>query len=632
LIVRAKPGLSMHKRGQLLAARGAHVRAQMPQIGATAIEVSGSQMGRVTAELRRSGAFLSVEEDGTAHGTAVPNDPLFAEQWGLAWINAVPSWTMTEGSPDDLVAVLDTGVDPSHPDLWGQVLPGYDFVNDDSNPFDDHGHGTMMAGIVASLSNNGVGVVGVAPQTRILPVKVLDQSAAGYYSTIIAGILYATDAGARVINLSLAGTVPSEAMQSAVDYATSRDVVVVASAGNEGTSEPRYPAASAGVIAVAATDADDTRASFSNYGDWVTVAAPGVAIYGPHLQGRYAAAFGTSAAAALTSGALALVRAGYPAESADEVTERLLATTADLGVPGPDVDFGFGLVDAFAALTATIFREPTPTGGDPTPTPAEPTPTPSSPSTPLPTATPVPSSPASAEYSLPVVKLANPASGDLVYGLVPVDVVSSDDSSISRVDLQVDGRTYATADAPPFSFVWDTEGLDPGGHFLRASAYDVLGNRLSTRRRRVYVTPGVGLLVKRGTVRFGRRPGKDTLSITSIFTLPEGAVFDPFADRLDIELSTATEVVTAVSVASGGLQRRRSTLKFSGAVDVPASGKIQVKIKPTPQGNVYMLNISGRLLDLSAVDTEMELRVVLGSSLLWQSLVFRDKGSSLSVP
>ena len=263
-------------------------------------------------------------------------DPLFSLQWGLTKIGAPQAWTVTRGKETVVVAVVDTGVDYTHPDLVGRVdtANDYDFVNGDSDAMDDNGHGTHVSGIIAATADNNIGGAGVAPECKILPVKVLDSKGSGDTIGVAAGIRYAADAGAKIINLSLAG--PSDAtMGDAVAYAQGKGCIVVAAAGNDGSSAgASYPARYANVVGVGATDSSNAHATFSNYGPGVDIAAPGVNVLSTVLGGGYASWSGTSMASPFVSAVAALVWSLDPSTPASETIARVLGTAAPLNTLG----------------------------------------------------------------------------------------------------------------------------------------------------------------------------------------------------------------------------------------------------------------------------------------------------------
>ncbi len=211
---------------------------------------------------------------------ALPNDPEYpASQAPYLRTMGVPSaWDVTTGSASVVVAVLDSGVDAAHPDLVGRVVAGRNVVAGNDDTADDLGHGTKMAGIIGAATNNALGVAGVAWAVKILPVKVTSPSGAATDADVAAGIFWAVDHGANLINLALGAPGVDNVLDKAVEYARAHDVLIVAAAGNSGSDVPEYPAANRGVVAVGATDASGRRTRFSNYGPWVDVNAPGVDI------------------------------------------------------------------------------------------------------------------------------------------------------------------------------------------------------------------------------------------------------------------------------------------------------------------------------------------------------------------
>lgn len=280
----------------------------------------------------------------------VPNDPFWSLQWGPQKIGAEWAWNITTGSMDVLVAVVDTGIDWDHPDLVANYVPlGYDWVNDDSNPMDDNGHGTHCAGIIAAAINNNLGIAGLA-QVRIMAEKSLDREGVGYSNWLANGIIHAVNQGADIISMSWGGYYYSKLIHQAIKFAYDNGVLLVAAAGNEYMSAKLYPAGYDEVIAVSATDSNDMPASFSNYGDFIELAAPGVNIYSTIWNNRYQYASGTSMAAPHVAGVAALVWSRFPEKSRDWVRMWLRYTANDLGAPGFDIYYGYGRVNARNAV------------------------------------------------------------------------------------------------------------------------------------------------------------------------------------------------------------------------------------------------------------------------------------------
>ena len=295
------------------------------------------------------------DPDAWAHAAYTPNDPDYSDPWlvyGPRRIHADAAWDVTRGDPAIIIAVLDSGLDLTHPEFAGRIRPGYDFVNSDSDPSDDQQHGTHVTGIAGAGINNGIGIAGIAGGASFLPVKVLNAKGGGWWSDIARGVTWAVDQGARVLNLSLAGTSYSQALYDAIAYANSKGAVVVAAAGNNGMSAPTYPAAFDHVLAVGASDYDDLRMAFSNYGINVDVMAPGDSIWSTYPANGYAYMSGTSMAAPHAAGVAALMLSVNPNLTSAQLRERLQATAADMGAPGRDDFTGYGLINAQAALAA----------------------------------------------------------------------------------------------------------------------------------------------------------------------------------------------------------------------------------------------------------------------------------------
>jgi len=425
----------------------------------------------LVTEGQRAPRAVSVEADVPVSAAAV--DPLLPAQWDLARVRADGAWLRSTGA-GVTVAVIDSGVDATHPDLAGHVLPGADFIaGTEGASADPYGHGTHVAGTIAALTGNGDGIAGMAPDARILPVRVLDANGNGYMSDVANGIAYAADHGADVINLSVSATSQVGAVTNAVAYARSKGVVVVAAAGNaRRTGSPTaYPAADPGVIAVAATASDDSVAVYSNRGDYVDVAAPGSDIVSTYPGSRYVRMNGTSMAAPHVAALAALIKGTDRGLTPDQVERAVTESAADLGVPGRDEDFGAGRIDAAAALAALAPAGPrpspsastseaapapmpsatTPPTTEPTTTPptTEPT-TPPATTAPSPTPTATPTTPAA-----PIIRLVRPGAGRLFVFVIGVEGVP--------VQIQRwQDEQWTTVHTYPATKVARFDGLVPG--------------------------------------------------------------------------------------------------------------------------------------------------------------------------
>lgn len=297
--------------------------------------------------------------------TAAPNDPYYPVVGGegqATYLNTVrvpQAWDLSKSTGNQIVAVLDTGIDAGHPDLAGRLVPGYNAVSSTRpNPVDDNGHGTMTLGIIAAGANNGVGVAGVGWSAKAMPVKVLDGNGEGYDADIAEGIDWAVAHGAKVINMSLGGTaVAGTILHDAIKRAVAKGVVVVASAGNDGDGRAQYPASYPEVIAVGATNWGGVLTDFSSYGDWVDIAAPGWDILTTGARSLTPAGYppywyctGTSCSAPIVAGVAAMVKNKWPTFTPAQVATRLKVLARDAGPRGTDNYYGAGIVDAYAAL------------------------------------------------------------------------------------------------------------------------------------------------------------------------------------------------------------------------------------------------------------------------------------------
>lgn len=296
------------------------------------------------------------EEVSLAATSVAATDPLRSEQWALGNLGIESAWTRSRGAQVD-IAVIDTGVAATHPDLRGKVCSGVAYLGGNGvaqtgkGATDPHGHGTHVAGIAAASAGDGVGIAGVAPDARIMAIRVMDAQGRGHTADVARGITWAVDHGAEVINLSLGGP-DTPSMRIAVEYALSNGVVVVAAAGNDGAglNDPSYPAAYDGAIAVASYDRNGTVSSFSTRGAYVDVAAPGSWILSTLNTGSWGRMSGTSMATPHVAGIAALLIAQQPNRTPAQVRERLESTAVDAGDPGPDPAYGVGRVRPVAAL------------------------------------------------------------------------------------------------------------------------------------------------------------------------------------------------------------------------------------------------------------------------------------------
>ncbi len=359
IVVDLAPGDSVAAAAASLADQGFTVVGTLDRVGAVVVD-AGSAAARdgVAARLAADPRFASVEPAHVFRASADPNDPMLATEWWLTAIDVRPWWDWPTPSSPVTIAIVDTGVDLTQPDLAPLIVPGRNFVTAGATPQDDStiGHGTHVAGIAAAETNDGIGMAGIAAGARILPVKVLDADGYASDDTVAQGITWAVDQGARVVNLSMEGGMDDPCptvMTDAVAYARSKGAVVVASTGNH-ASAVTCPARIPGVLAVGAVDRNLEVWAKSNRGPQISLVAPGVAIKStlPVSMGSYGELTGTSMAAPMVSGAAAILAMAAPGLGEEAIRTALTSTARDLGFDGPDQTYGAGLVDVGRALQA----------------------------------------------------------------------------------------------------------------------------------------------------------------------------------------------------------------------------------------------------------------------------------------
>ena len=288
----------------------------------------------------------------------LPNDPFLPQQWGWFRIAADKAWEAGCNGAGIVVAVLDTGIDLDHPDLADNIVDGWNFIDNNGDASDLDNHGTMVSGVIAAIADNSEGLVGVAPDAKIMPLKVLD-SDGGNPRDVASAIRYAADNGAKIITMSFGGQYGrlSISAERAIDYAARQGCILVAAVGNDNTDELVFPAAYEQVIAVSAIDQNDVRADFSNCGSYVEFCAPGINIVSTGKDGDYFMGNGTSFAAPLVAGLAALMLSDDPQLSGEEVRTKLRAQVEDLGEIGWDQYYGWGLANAYCLISENSIPE-----------------------------------------------------------------------------------------------------------------------------------------------------------------------------------------------------------------------------------------------------------------------------------
>jgi hypothetical protein len=439
LLLMPRAGLPDAVMKRLLRDAGARGARALGRQGLQLVDVPPGAEAAVLRRLARQPHFKFVELDRRVEPAMAANDPYFGSQWHLGKIGAPTAWETSAGN-GITIAILDTGVDGAHADLASRMVAGWNFHDNNANTADVHGHGTAVAGSAAATLNNATGVAAIAGQARIMPVRIADANAYAYWSTVAQGLTWAADNGARVANISYVGVAASSTVRSAAQYFKDKGGLVLVSAGNNNKDEGI--SATTTMIPVSATDESDQKTSFSSWGNFVAMAAPGINVWTTQRGGSYGAWWGTSIASPVTAGVVAAMMSRNPSLSNLQIEDLLYTTAADLGAGGRDPVFGHGRVDAAAAVVAA--------GGAVVPP---------------------------ADTELPTGAISSPAAAGTVAGVVAVDVNVADNVGVTRVDLLVNGVKVAGDTSVPFGFSWDTTKAVNGEASLGLEVFDAAGNR-----------------------------------------------------------------------------------------------------------------------------------------------------------
>ncbi len=439
ILVETRAGLADAELKKVLSPHGGRLARGMRNIQMHVVEIPISADERTTVELLRKNPLIkSAEVDRLVAPDQVGNDTYYTSAWHLPKIQAPTAWDSSLAT-GVTIAILDSGVDGTHPDLSGKMVPGWNFYDKNANTADVYGHGTKVAGSAAAASNNGLGVTGVAWNAKIMPVRISDVNGYAYWSTIAEGLYWAADNGAKVANISYA-VQGSVTIQNAANYMRSKGGIVVNSAGNTGVLVSA--AANAALISVSATEGNDLRASWSSFGDYVDVSAPGAGIWTTTRGGGYAAVSGTSFASPVTAGVIALMMSAKPTLKPAEIESMLKSTVVDLGAAGVDREFGSGRINAAAAVAKAK-------GGN--------------------------AAAPAVDVTLPATAITAPGAST-VNGIVTVNVNATDNVGVTKVDLYANGALVATDVTPAYSFSWDSTKVANGSANLLAKSYDAAGN------------------------------------------------------------------------------------------------------------------------------------------------------------
>ena len=493
LLVSPRPGLSAAEFDKALKPLNAHSKGYLKQLNTHIVELpAGTDEVAAMKALSKNRNLKYVELDMAVVPALAVTDPSYGSSWELPKIQAPTAWDSANGS-GVTIAILDTGIDSTHPDLAPNLVPGWNVYDNNADTTDVNGHGTWVAGVAAMAANNAKGSAGVAWGAKIMPVRIADPNAYAYWSTVAQGVYWAADHGARVVNISYNGVSGSSTVQSAAQYLRSKGGVVVVAAGNSGGLESI--AGNDSLLSVAATDQNDVRASFSSYGAYVDLAAPGVSVYTTTVGGGYANASGTSFSSPVVAATAALMFSANSKLTPPDIDSILKSTALDLGTAGFDQYYGAGRVDAAKAVAVAKTTVVTDT-------------------------------------QAPTVSIASPTGGR-VSGVVPVDINSSDNVGVTRADFYVNGQLVASDSLSPFAFAWDTTSKVDGSYTLSVQAYDAAGNRGTS--------PSVTVTV-----------GNDTTAPTiSSFSLTDGMTISPTKQAISVS-ATDNQSVAKISLVIDG--------------------------------------------------------------------------------
>lgn len=437
VLMQAKAGVSEARVQQLIERSNGRAVDRIDGIDVHVIEVPPQAEEAVVRALSRNPHVKFAEKDFLVElSQVIPDDPRYGNAWHLPRIQAPDAWTLSRGQ-NVVVAVLDTGVDAGHPDLAGKLVQGWNSASQTSDSSDVHGHGTRVAGTVGAATNNATGVASVGWDAMVMPIRVTNRSDGVASSSDMArGLTWAADNGAHVANMSYESWRHST-VASAAQYMRTKGGIVFGAAGNAGTDTGN--AWTPYVVVVSATGSNDTRTSWSNYGSYVDLAAPGASIQTTSSGGGYSSVSGTSFSSPVAAAVAALVKAANPGLAPHQIEQILFDSADDLGDAGWDPYYGWGRVNAARAVGMAW-------SGD-------------------------------ADREAPWVEVVSPESGTTVTGEVTVVIAAEDNQGVTEVVLYANGRHVGTETMAPYEFVWDSAAEPEGSASLYAEAYDAAGNR-----------------------------------------------------------------------------------------------------------------------------------------------------------
>lgn len=436
ILVKPKAGLSDSEFDTVLKGQGGRSIDKIGSLDVHIISVPPQAEQSVMAALAKNPKIDFAELDEAVELSATPNDPKFSSAWHLPKIQAPIAWDSAKAD-GVVIAIIDTGVDANHPDLVNQMLPGWNAVDQGFDSTDINGHGTAVAGTAAAATNNATGVAGIAWNAQILPVRISNSSDGyAYLSDIARGLDWAAKNGAKVANISYEVT-GSSSVNTAAKLMRSNGGLVVVAGGNSGI-DPGL-ADNPNMISVSATDSADNKASWSNFGAYIDVAAPGVSILTTSRGGVYGNWSGTSFASPATAGVVALIMGANPSLTPDQV-ETVLKNSADKLSTTMPTYFGNGRINAAKAVQLAI------------------------------------SSP-TRDTLAPTIVINNPINGSKVSGNVTILAQAFDNVAIAKMMLYIDSKLFSSVlNNASLTYVWNTRKTSLGSHYIKVSAFDFENN------------------------------------------------------------------------------------------------------------------------------------------------------------
>jgi len=438
ILVQARPGLSDDDFDSIIHGKGGRSIARLQGLPIHKIEVPEHAEAAVALALSRNPNIKFAEKDMlVAASETIPNDPRFLESWHLPMIQAPSAWDLSRGDTIT-IAILDSGVYGGHPDLSAQMVPGRNVISGNADTADINGHGTAVAGLASATSNNGIGIASAGWNAQIMPIRITNSSDGyAYWSDVAAGLVWAADNGANVANISYRVS-NSSTVSTAAQYMRNKGGLVVVAAGNENI-DPGYTD-NPYMITVAATNSSDTKASFSNYGNFIDVTAPGDIVLTTNRSGGYSNWRGTSFSSPLTAGVVGLIMSANPNLSPEQV-ETILEDSADDLIAGTDfhIYYGHGRINAAKAVQLAIDTS-------------------------------------AQDTQAPVVTIFSPIQNTTTAGSMLIEVNASDDTGVNQVSLYANNQLVASDTTTPYQFSWDSTQENDGVVTLTAIATDSAQN------------------------------------------------------------------------------------------------------------------------------------------------------------